>query len=108
MYGATSTAVTTAWSNANTKVTAQYFKNLSTTNNGTVTLYAQWTAKTFTVTLNNQGATTAGTASVTATYDSAMPSATMPMRTGYTFNGYYDATSGGTQYYTASGASART
>ncbi len=76
----------------------------------TGTLYAQWTANTYAVTLNGNTATTAGTASVTATYDSAMPSATMPKKTGYTFQGYYDtsATTGGTQYYTAAGASART
>ena len=36
-----------------------------------------------------------------------MPSATMPTRTGYTFAGYYDNTSGGTQYYTATGESAK-
>lgn len=66
-------------------------------------------AKSNTVTLNNNNGT-GGTSSVTATYGSAMPSATMPTRTGYDFAGYYDtsATSGGTQYYTAAGASART
>ena len=75
------------------------------------TLYAHWTANTYTVTLNkNADDATAGTASVTATYDAAMPSATMPTRTGYTFEGYYDtnASSGGNQYYTSAGASART
>ena len=77
------------------------------TTNANATLYAHWTAKTYTVTLNKQEGT-GGSNNVTATYDAAMPSATMPTRTGYTFNGYYDATSGGTQYYTASGASART
>ncbi len=72
------------------------------------TLYAQWTANKYTVTLNNQSATTAGTASVSATYGSAMPAITVPKRTGYTFGGYYDKTGGaGTQYYTAAGASAR-
>lgn len=45
---------------------------------------------------------------MTATYDSAMPSITPPTRTGYAFAGYYDATSDGTQYYTNTGASART
>lgn len=72
------------------------------------TLYAKWTASKNTVTLNNQGATTAGTTSVSATYDSAMPGITVPKKTGYTFGGYYTGTNGsGTQYYTASGASAR-
>ena len=71
------------------------------------TLYAHWTANTYTVTLNQQSGT-GGTSSVTATYGSAMPPATMPTRTGYTFAGYYDATSGGTQYYKADGTSAKT
>ena len=73
---------------------------------GTVT--ANFKGNTYKVTLNNQGATTAGTASVTATYGSAMPSANMPAKTGYTFGGYYTTTNGGgTIYYTANGASAR-
>ena len=72
------------------------------------TYYAHWTAKKYTVTLNNQGATTAGSTSVSATYGSAMPSITKPTRTGYVFGGYYTGTNGsGTQYYTAAGASAR-
>ena len=75
--------------------------------NADVTLYAKWTANTYTVTFNKQSGT-GGTNSVTATYNAAMPSATMPTRTGYTFNGYFDATSGGTKYYNANGTSART
>ena len=70
------------------------------------TWYAKWQANTYTVTLNLQGGT-GGTTNVTATYDSAMPSITLPTRAGYTFAGYYDNTSGGTQYYTAAGASVR-
>ena len=75
----------------------------------TFTLYAYWIAKTYTVTLDNQGATTAGATSVTATYNAAMPSiaSNLPEKTGYTFNGYFDATSGGTKYYNADGTSAK-
>ena len=73
-----------------------------------ITLYAKWTANKYTVTLDNQSATTTGTASVQATYGSAMPSATMPQKTGYTFGGYYTAISGGgTKYYNANGSSAK-
>lgn len=75
---------------------------------GNGTANATCTPNKYTVTLSAPEATTAGTASVSATYDAAMPSATMPKRTNYTFGGFYDATSGGTQYYTATGASART
>ena len=73
----------------------------------TRTLYAQWTANTYTVTLDRQSGS-GGTSSVTATYGQSMPSITVPTRTGYTFGGYYTSTGGsGTQYYTSSGASAR-
>ena len=60
----------------------------------------------YTVTLNKQSGT-GGTSSVTATYLAAMPNITAPTRTGYTFNGYFDATSGGTKYYNANGSSAK-
>jgi len=59
------------------------------------------------VTLDNQGATTAGTTSVTATFGSAMPAINLPIKTGYTFGGYYTETNGGgTKYYNADGSSA--
>ena len=45
-YGTTSATITTAWSNGATKVTAQYFKNLRSTN-GEVTLTANWTPVAF-------------------------------------------------------------
>ena len=75
----------------------------------TFTLYAYWEAKTYTVTLDNQGATTAGATSVTATYNAAMPSIAnnLPKKTGSTFLGYFTATSGGTKYYNADGTSAK-
>lgn len=65
--------------------------------------------KTYTVTLNANGGT-GGTASVTATYNSLLPTATMPTRTNYNFVGYYDtdATTGGNQYYDASGTPVKT
>lgn len=73
------------------------------------TLYPRWTVKTSTVTLNNQSATTAGTASVTATYGQAMPTITPPSKTGNLFGGYFDGQNGtGNQYYNADGTSART
>ena len=73
------------------------------------TLYAKWTPNQYTVTLDNQGATTAGAANVTATYNAAMPSIAnnLPKKTGYNFNGYFDAASDGTQYYTDDGTSAK-
>ena len=60
-----------------------------------------------TVTLNKQSGE-GGSSSVTATYGSGMPSATMPSRVGYTFGGYFTETNGGgTKYYNANGSSAK-
>ena len=88
---------------------------------GTTTLYAQWEASVYTVTLNTQSATSNGTTKVYYQYnttktingtvcyyytDSSLTNClssgyvlTKPTKTGYTFNGYYTSTSGGgTQY----------
>lgn len=86
-------------------------KNWDKTNT-TATLYAHWTANTYTVTLDKNGGTADGTTSVTATYDANMPvptGFTLPTRTGYTFEGYFDtnAATGGTKYYNADGTSAK-
>ncbi|MBQ4395551.1 MAG: InlB B-repeat-containing protein [Paludibacteraceae bacterium] len=73
------------------------------------TITANFAAKTYTVTLDNQSATTPGAASVTATYNEAMPSiaANLPAKTGYAFGGYFSETNGGgMQYYNADGTSA--
>ena len=69
------------------------------------TLYAQWT-RIATITLNANGGSN-GTAKVTATYGKAMPKARAPIRKGYTFLGYYNTKTGGTQYYSETMASAR-
>lgn len=79
---------------------------------GNETVYAHWTANTYTITLNKNGGT-GGTNSVSIAYNTAKgsyPSITKPTRTGYTFNGYWDtsAASGGTEWYDANGNSLRT
>ena len=92
----------------------QYYTNFGTSardwdkTDAETTLYAKWTANAYTVTLDQTGGS-GGTGSVTVTYGSAMPTedVTMPSRTGYAFGGYYsEPDGGGTQYYTALGASA--
>ena len=75
------------------------------------TLYAKWIGNTYTVTLQHStiaGCGSGGTSSVTATYNAAMPTATMPTAAnGYVFMGYFDGEQGaGTQYYNADGTSA--
>ena len=71
------------------------------------TLYAQWTANAYEVTLDPQGGT-GGTASVTATFGAAMPEIEVPKKAGHEFLGYFSGRNGtGTQYYSASGESCR-
>ena len=68
---------------------------------GAITLYAQWSAITSNaITYDGQGATTAAsggsTTYTTATAIAAIPT-TAPLRTGYTFGGWFTASTGGTQ-----------
>ena len=68
---------------------------------GAITFYAQWTPLTNNaITYNGQGATTAAsggsTTYTTATAIATIPT-TAPLRTGYTFNGWYTSSTGGTQ-----------
>jgi len=79
-----------------------------------VTIYAQWTRVSWKITLNKQS----GTGGTSALYyridggglyvddlcDTAATGVTPPTRSGYTFSGFYSATSGGTQYTDADGA----
>ena len=69
-------------------------------------LYAGWSANKYTVTFDTQGGT-GGTLSAEAVYDAKMPSVAPPERKGYTFGGYFESASGGTQYYYANGECAR-
>ncbi len=60
-----------------------------------ITLYAKWTPKDYTITLNANGGASNGSA--TATYNSStITNLTHPTRTDYRCNGYYTAASGGT------------
>ncbi len=97
------------WYN-NSGLTGDAVTTIPTGSTGNKSFWAKWTAKTYTVNLNNQSATTAGQTSVTATYDAAMPSiaGNLPTKTGASFQGYYSGTNGsGTKYYNADGTSAR-
>lgn len=60
------------------------------------TLYARWSAKTYTVTFNSNGGSVDPT-SKSVTYNSTYGDFPTPTRVGYTFTGWYTATSGGTQ-----------
>lgn len=67
------------------KITASTVVSLT----GNQTLYAQWTAKKFTVTFNANGGSVS-TSSKNVTYDSAYGTLPTPTRTGYVFIGWFD------------------
>ena len=75
---------------------------------GDAIFYVKWKTTQCVITLNNQGATTAGTASVTATYGASTNLTTsieIPAKNGYDFGGYFTETNGaGTQLVDANGA----
>ncbi|MGM9877320.1 MAG: InlB B-repeat-containing protein [Bacilli bacterium] len=98
------------YSGSNGSGTKYYNADGTSANNWNIasntTLYAYWTANKYTITFDMQSGS-GGTSSIAATYNSAMPTITLPTRTGYTFSGYYSETNGGgTQYYNADGTSA--
>ncbi len=62
-----------------------------------MTLYAQWTANTYTVTFDANGGSTPAPTSKVVTYGAAYGTLATTSRTGYTFNGWFTAASGGTQ-----------
>ena len=68
----------------------------SVTTDSDYTLYAHWTAKTYTVTFNSNGAGVEPT-SKTVTYDSSYGDMPTLTRTGYTFAGWYTSPSGGSK-----------
>ncbi len=82
----------TSYTNGQTGVS-----NLTSTNGATVTLYAKWTGKTYTVSFNPRGGT-CGTASKNVTMGATygdLPAVTPP--TGYVFDGWYTAADGGSK-----------
>lgn len=99
-YGSISTP-STAWTNGNS---GTYFKDLSTTANGSVLLTANFTPTVFEITLNNQSATTAGTTAIYEKYNTnwygesaatnVITTITKPEKTGYYFDGYYTGQNG--------------
>lgn len=69
------------------------------------TLYAKWNLVGTTITLDKDGGT-GGDDSTLGIYDQTLSDISVPSKSGYTFNGYYEMTGGeGTQYYDANGHS---
>ena len=67
-----------------------------------LTVEAQFTSNSYTVTLNKQSDEAGGTNSIQAVFGNAMPQASKPSKMGYEFKGYYtQSNGGGTKYYDA-------
>ena len=89
-----------------------YQNGATYTANASATLFAKWNAAVYKITLNKNGGS-GGTSIVHVKYEtgwysnsgatSAISSVTIPSRSGYTFNGYYTATSGGTRIIDSAG-----
>ena len=95
---------TTASASSATFTNQQSVSNLTSVSGQTINLYAVWSAKKFTVTLDQTGASTEGTTTVEATYNTALPVITPPTRIGYGFEGFFTQQNGeGDQYYKSDG-----
>ncbi len=84
------------WSTSSTATSATYQPGGGFVANANTTLYAVWKANTYKVTFNANGGS-CDTASKNVTYESTYGTLPTPTRSGYTFNGWYTASSGGTK-----------
>jgi uncharacterized repeat protein (TIGR02543 family) len=92
------------WNTASAGGGTAYSAGGSYTANAATTLYAQWTALTYTVSYDANGGTGAP-GSQTKTYGVTLTlSSTTPTRTGYTFSGWNTASAGGGTAYSAGGS----
>jgi uncharacterized repeat protein (TIGR02543 family) len=76
-----------------TKITA----TTTVTATGNHTLYAQWTASSYTATFNTNGGSAVSPTSKTVTYGAQYGTLPAPTRSGCVFSGWYTATTGGTK-----------
>lgn len=98
------------WNTASDGSGTNYSSGASYTVNAGTTLYAQWTANTYNITLNSNGGT-GGTSSVTKTYDQSvtLPSAAnSPTRTSYKFLGWAESPSAQSPQYKAGSSYTKT
>ena len=78
----------------------QNVKNLTTSNGGTVNLYAVWKANNYTLKYNANGGTVSPT-SKSVTFNTAYGTLPVPTRAGYIFIGWYTTKDGGSQVTSA-------
>ncbi len=74
---------------------SQSVKNLTSVDNGTVTFYTVWKVNSYTATFNGNGGSNGS--SKTVNYGAQIGTLPTSSRTGYTFDGWYTAASGGSK-----------
>ncbi len=84
------------WATSSGATTANYQPGASYSSDANLTLYAVWTANQYTATLDPGGGSVSPT-SLKVTYAGTYSGLPTPTRTGYVFNGWYTAASGGTK-----------
>ena len=88
-HGTSSTNVNSAISNSTTKIKSTYFKNLTSTNNATVTMTANYEINTYNISFDCNGGTGSTAAMNNISYGSTVNlSANGCSRTGYNFGGW--------------------
>ncbi len=84
------------WKSSRTDENVYFQPKEYTTYDGAQTLTAEWTPKTYTLTYDANGGT-CSTSSKSVTYNSAYGTLATPVRTGYSFNGWYTTKTGSTE-----------
>ena len=84
------------WKSSRTDENVYFQPKEYTTYDGAQTLTAEWTPKIYTLTYDANGGT-CSTSSKSVTYNSAYGTLATPTRTGYDFDGWYTARTGGTE-----------
>ena len=83
----------TGWSKSSSGTSRDYALGATYSTDASVTLYPYWTANTYTVTYNKNGGTIANESNYTSyTYGAGLTLPT-PIKTGYTFGGWYTSSS---------------
>lgn len=96
------------WNTAADGSGTAYAEGATYTADASVTLYAKWTGRHYTVSLDRAGGSGGSGSVYPVIFGQPMPPATAPYRDGYLFDGYYVGPDGaGNQYYTTTMESAR-
>ncbi len=89
------------WGTSTSDTSPNYYAGSSYSSESGITLYAIWKANSYTVTFNANGGS-CSTSSKSVTYNSTYGTLPTPTRSGYSFNGWYTAKTGGTKISSSS------